>query len=201
VSDENSIAHAQPTRRVSRRELAQTLLSGLALGVLSPAISPLHPVYAHLLNGEMLDSADEVLGSGKHKPTFLSESQFLSLEKIAEAIVPGSRKAQSAAFIDLLLSVDSAKSQQEFTNSLAAFEAAADKTFHKNITALSEAQLTELLQAISVKDSDSYTHFENLKGWVVGAYYSSEIGMRELGWTPDRVFPTFPACAHVETHS
>jgi hypothetical protein len=201
VSNEDSILHAQPARRVSRRELAQTLLSGLALGVLSPSLSPLHPIYHHLLNGETLDSANEGLASGKLKPTFLSESQFLSVEKIVEGIVPGSQRAQSAAFIDLLLSVDSTQSQQAFAASLAAFEAAADKTFRKNIAALSEAQSAELLQAASVKDSGNNAHFENLKGWAVGAYFSSEIGMRELGWTPDRVFSTYPVCTHAESHS
>jgi len=181
--------------------LGQTLLAGLAAGVLLPSLSPLHPVYNHLLNGELLDSADGVLASEKHKAAFLSESQILSLEKFAEAIVPGSRKAQSAAFIDLLLSVDSATSQQGFGESLEAFEAAADQRFHKNITGLSDAQLSELLQAASIKDSDNYAHFENLKAWAVGAYYSSETGMRELGWTPDRVFSTFPACTQEESHS
>jgi len=43
-------------------------------------------------------------------------------------------------------------------------------------------------------------HFENLKGWISGAYYSSEAGMRELGWTEDRVFEKFPGCEHPEGH-
>ena len=188
-------------RKVSRRELGRTLLSGLAAGALLPAFSPLHPVYDHLLNGELLDFTDTALASGKHTPAFLSESQFLSLEKIAEAIVPGSSKAQSAAFIDLLLSVDSASSQQEFKDSLGAFAAAAEQRFHNNIVGLSGAQLNELLQAASKRDPGNYAHFENLKAWTVGAYYSSETGMRELGWTPDRVFSGFPACTQAESHS
>jgi hypothetical protein len=201
VSNELPIVKEPPVRKVSRRELAQTLLSGIAAGVLFPGLSPLHPVCAHLLNGATLDSADEVLAVDKAKQLFLSVSQFSSLEKIAEAVVPGSRQAQSAAFIDLLLNVDSAKSQQEFVASLAAFDAAANQTFHKNIAALSEPELNQLLQMASIKGSATYEHFEDLKGWAVGAYYSSEIGMRELGWTPDRVFSTFPTCTHAESHS
>jgi len=61
--------------------------------------------------------------------------------------------------------------------------------------------LNQLLQMASIKGSATYEHFEDLKGWAVGAYYSSEIGMRELGWTPDRVFSTFPTCTHAESHS
>jgi len=200
VSDQTP-AVQKKTHPVSRREMAQTLLSGLAAGAFLPSLSSLHPVRALLLNNAVLDFADEVLASGAHKPLFLSAAQFSSLDKFAEVIVPGSRQAQSAAFIDLLLSVDSEKSRQDFVASLAAFDAAANDRFHKPIAALSEAQLNELLDASSGKDSASHEHFVNLKGWAVGAYYSSEVGMRELGWTPDRVFSTFPACTHAESHS
>ena len=43
-------------------------------------------------------------------------------------------------------------------------------------------------------------HFENLKGWIVGVYYSSEAGMRELGWTENVFFSNFPGCQHKEQH-
>lgn len=44
-------------------------------------------------------------------------------------------------------------------------------------------------------------HFENIKGAVSGAYYSSEIGMRELGWTGQVMFPSFPGCDHPGGHA
>ena len=34
----------------------------------------------------------------------------------------------------------------------------------------------------------------------MGAYYSSEIGMRELGWTENRFFASFPGCTHPGGH-
>ena len=186
---------------VSRREMAQTLLSGLAGGALFPVLSPWHPVRAHLLNGALLDSVDEALAWPSHKPLFLSAGQFAALDRIAEAIVPGSRQAQSAAFIDLLLSVDSEKSRRELAEALAALEAAARQTSGKGTVAVSDADLNVLLESAAAKGSANNAHFENLKGWAVAAYYSSEAGMRELGWTPDRVFSSYPACAHGESHS
>jgi hypothetical protein len=200
VSDQLPVVQEKP-RVVSRREMAQTLSSALAAGVLFPGLSPLHPIRNHLLNGTLLDSVDEVLGSESHKRLFLSEAQFASLGKITEAIVPGSRKAQSAAVIDLLLSVDAEKSRKGLGDSLAAFETAASQTYHKGVAALSNEELDGLLQAAAARDSSDYAHFENLKGWAVGAYYSSEIGMRELGWTPDRIFSSYPTCTHGESHS
>src|SRR6266567_345778 len=45
-----------------------------------------------------------------------------------------------------------------------------------------------------------YDHFENLKGWISGAYYSTEAGMRELGWNGEYVFESFPGCEHPDGH-
>ena len=41
----------------------------------------------------------------------------------------------------------------------------------------------------------------HLKGWVAGAYYSSEMGMKELGWTGDTFFEGYPGCTHPEGHA
>jgi len=37
-------------------------------------------------------------------------------------------------------------------------------------------------------------HFDNLKGWVSKAYYSSEIGLRELGWSDSYFYDSLPEC-------
>jgi hypothetical protein len=33
------------------------------------------------------------------------------------------------------------------------------------------------------------------------AYYSSEVGMKELGWTDENYFAGFPGCEHAGGHS
>ncbi len=128
--------------------------------------------------------------------------------------MPGSTKAQVNRFIALLLSVDTDKHKKSFVDSLAVFEAEARKRFAKNFPALDESQKNKLLTDAAAtpakENSDGasagenhvglHKHFENLKGWVSGAYYSSEMGMKELGWTADRVFGSFPGCEHAEGH-
>jgi hypothetical protein len=185
-------------RRISRRELARTLLAGIAAGMISPLSPAAHPIHKHFLNAALLDSADANLSAANNKLLFLSAQQFAELDILSEAIVPGSRKARAAGFIDLLLSADTKNVQQEFLASLTAFESASQSSYHAEIIALTPAQLHDLLVATSRAD---HKHFNFLKGWIAGAYYSSEIGMRELGWTPDRVFSAFPPCSHAEGHS
>ena len=43
-------------------------------------------------------------------------------------------------------------------------------------------------------------HFQNLKDWIAGAYYSSETGMRELGWDGNVVHAQLPGCTHPGGH-
>jgi hypothetical protein len=136
----------------------------------------------------------------------------MRLVVLAEKIVPGSEKAQVNRFIDLLLSQDNEKHQRGFVDALTAFEVESGKRFGKGLPVLDGAQLDDILTDASVnkvggqatsgerEEKGLHVHFENLKGWVTGAYYSSEMGMRELGWTEDRVFASFPGCEHPEGH-
>jgi len=188
-------------RRISRRELAQTLLAGAAAGLISPLSSAIHPIRKHLLNAALLDSADARLSAKNGDLLFLSAQQFAALDVLSEAIVPGSRNAQSAAFIDLLIGADTHEAQQMFINSLSAFESASQNNFHSAIISLSPSQLHDLLTSLSASDSTGLEQFTHLKDWIAGAYYSSEVGMRELGWTPDRVFSKFPGCSHPGGHA
>src|SRR5262249_52468420 len=140
-------------------------------------------------------------------------------------MTPNSSKAQVNRLIDLLLSVETAKIQQEFKGSLAAFDQESMRRFGHAFKDIPETKQDELLTAASTaapgrgisdrgwsdednphpnKSTASVTfrdHFENLKSWITGAFYSSEVGMRELGWTGVHFFMEFPGCQHPEGHS
>jgi hypothetical protein len=188
-------------RRLTRREAARRLLGCMASGTLAWA-SGGHPFWKHLSNDELLGKFEADPTAGKLR--FLSQVQFESLARLSEAIVPGARKAQAAEFIDLLLSAEAAKEQKEFGDSMSVFETESTKRYGKKLAAIGPAELNQLLtDATTQPKTDSKTQslrnaFENLKEWISGAYYSSEMGMRELGWTPDRVFSEFPGCTHAE---
>jgi hypothetical protein len=200
---------AEAAGRLTRRELVQRLLAGAAW----PIVSATHPFYKHLENGTVFDVQDQ-MPKVNWGPVFLNQLEGRRLAVLAERIVPGSEKAKVNQFIDLLLSVDAEKHQKSFVEALAAFEAEAGRRFGKHLPALDRAELDEILtdaaaQRTKVDLSGGaekekpglHEHFENLKGWISGAYYSSEAGMRELGWTGDYAFASFPGCEHPEGHS
>src|SRR5215468_10189611 len=189
-------------RRLPRREAARQLLVCVASGTLAWASSS-HPIWKHLANENLMEESET---DSNIKMRFLSTSQFESLARLSEAIIPGANKAHAAEFVDLLLSVEAVKEQRQFGDSLSAFETESKKRYGRKLAVIAPAELNHLLtdacaESKNDKDAESLrTAFEDLKKWISGAYYSSEMGMRELGWTPDRVFAEFPGCTHTENH-
>jgi hypothetical protein len=199
--------------RLTRRDVVRRLLGGVGAGAAWPLGAASLPIHELLRNEAVLEEAEK-LGTADWRPLVLNAQQDETLSALAERIVPGSTKAQVNRFIDLLLSVDAAEHKQKFAESLAAFEAGSQKRFGKRFPSLDASQQNMLLADASAhpaKENSSgsaerenqglHKDFENLKGWISGAYYSSEIGMKELGWTADRVFASFPGCEHPEGHS
>jgi hypothetical protein len=210
-------------RSLTRREMVQRLLAGAGVGAAWPIAVASHPIYKLLADDAIFSEADARMAAADWKPVLLDAHQNESLIALSESIVPGSGKAQANRFIDLLLSVDANASQRKFVASLSAIESESQKRFGHPFAALAEDQKNELLTSASKEDEqrkekeaasgESSTeehkgqspptlrdHFENLKGWISGAYYSSEAGMRELGWTGDYAFESYPACDHAEGH-
>jgi Gluconate 2-dehydrogenase subunit 3 len=199
--DFHSVEECVP-RGISRREAARRLLAGVAAGAGLPWAASAHPIWKHFADAHLMERAEAVAGDAKLH--ILNRSQFESLSSLAEAIIPGSSEAKVAGFVDLLLSADEEKHQKQFATSLAALEAEGSKRYGKGVAAISGEEKSELLTYVSGLAKDSHSElrdaFENLKEWISGAYYSSEMGMRELGWTPDRVFAEFPGCSHGDSH-
>ena len=210
-------------RGLTRREVLQRALATLG-AVLAAPLSQAHPMYRHLADPTHLEAADEKVGTADWKPEFLNSMQNEALIAIAERMMPGSAKAQVNRVIDLLLTVETAENRQKFTAALGALDAESTKRFSRPIPHLSAAQLDELLSTCSAlvpmhppENDDSPAslkvektasnhpanlgdHFENLKGWIVATYYSSEQGMRELDWSDEFYFESPAECSHSEGH-
>jgi hypothetical protein len=182
-------------KKLTRREMVEKLLAGVAAGAAWPLIASSHPVHQHLKNGATLDRAEAAQRAASWKPLFLNQQQNETLVALSETIVPGSAQAQVNRFIDLLLSVDTMKNRERFVASLTAIESEARKQFGRGCDQLSESEKDVLLTSVS-KEESHREHFNHLKDWITVAFYSSEEGMRELGWTEKRAFRTFPGCEH-----
>jgi hypothetical protein len=202
------------SRRLALQSLAASL-GGAGAVWLDSAQATAHPVARHLQR-----EAERPQMGGDARPRLLDEHQFKTLSAFAEIVVPGSRATASDVFIDMLLAVDDINAKRRFLSALGAIDGAALAAHRKAFVDLTVKEQETMLTAISEQPASdplpaaagqghgdaaeaSVTlrdHFDHLKGWVAGAYYSSEVGMRELGWTEAMFFSGFPACSHPEGH-
>lgn len=189
---------------IPRRVALQALLGGVGAGfALPPTASAQHPMHAHLANPGALEHAQQKASGAAPALEFLDAHQANTLEALAETIVPGSTAARVAPFLDQLLAVESAANQRAFLGALGAFDMAAIQKHDKAWVAIAPADQDAILRETSAADAKTSAmraHFENLKGWIAGAYYSSEPGMRELGWTGNVFHPELPGCTHPGGH-
>jgi hypothetical protein len=194
---------------LTRREIVRRILGGLGAGVAWSGVAAAHPIHQHLVDLAALP--DSTMIAPDWAPEILNPQQNETLMLLAERMVPGSTEAKVNRTIDLLLGADSPENRRRFADSLSEVDNESKKRFGRVFKSLSFAQQDELLTQLStVKTSNepdpggrAFTprdHFENLKGWIVGTYYSSEMGMRELGWTDEQYFDELPSCPHPEGH-
>jgi Gluconate 2-dehydrogenase subunit 3 len=220
IGDEHSVGRA-----LTRREMVQRILAGMSAGMALPLVAASHPIHRLLTDDALFSGADAQMASADWKPLFLNASQNKALVAVSEIIVPGSAKAQVNRFIDLLLRVDTPANRKNFSASISAIEDESQKRFGQPFEALRGDQQNELLTAASKEDVGNNEdkekgleardsegkhagetrhslndHFNNLKGWISGAYYSSEAGMTELGWTGEYASENYPSCQHAEEH-
>jgi hypothetical protein len=201
-------------RSLTRREWVQRMLAGAGAGMATPALAEAHWA-------DTAQAAAPTEAAGEWKLAFFDESQNQMLMALAERIVPGSTAAQVNRFLDTALSAETQETQKKFIASLNAVEGESLRRFTKSFKDLSAGQQDEVLTAASTgKPSNPNLsaaggtgsgapspspslrdYFENLKGLISMAYYSSEVGMKELGWTGENFFASLPGCEHADGHS
>lgn len=207
---------------VGRRQVLQGLLAGAGAAI--PGATRAHPLSPASASPAAVQAAATKAKAADWKPQFLDAHQLATLQALCERIVPGSVAARSDRFIDALLAVDTRENKQRFLSAMGAMEGEARRRFAKPFKSLPEAQQNEVLAAAAtgkpgIEDwvwtpgtimrqpepgppkTTPRDHFDNLKRWIAGAYYSSEAGVKELGSTGQQFFASFPDCDHPGGHS
>ncbi len=189
--------------KMDRRQMVRRLMLGAGAGVALPAVAAAHPMARHLADSGGMEQAYGKAALDPWTAAFLDPHQNETLIVLAERIVPGSTEAHVNRLVDLLVSVDSLQVQREFLGSLAAFETAALRRYSRPFIKLSENEQNQIISAAATEDSEAAAkgdatgmrgHFENLKSWIAGAYFSTEAGMKYLGWNGQYFFTSFPGC-------
>ena len=83
-------------------------------------------------------------------------------------------------------------------SSLTAADETARSEFQHGFVELNAGDREKALASLAQSRKEA---FGNLKEWIVGAYYSSEQGMKELGWDGNFAFEKYPTCEAAEGRS
>jgi len=205
------------TTTSSRRRILQALAGGAGAGLAIPGLAGAEESHRHVAAQARLESAAEKAAAGGETPSFLAPAQKEALDSLAEAVVPGSAKASVAAFLDRILAVDSADAQRAFLAALGAVEHEAITRFGRGWNGLDAAQRDAVLTALATGPSAAPTRygvravaetfaptardrFDHLKTRIALAYFTSEEGLRELGYTGEPIHEAFAGCTHPEGH-
>jgi len=216
-------AHSVALARIplaSRRHVLLKMLAAAAT-VAGSALARAHPIFSDLIDPSVITQDWEKVAAGEWKPQFFNPEQNRLLVALAERMLPGSTQVQVNRIIDLVLSIENASQQKNFLSSLSAINQETEEKFKKRFYDLPPNLQDEALTACSSgKSSYEFSEsadpddvadervpvtlrddFESLKGWVVAAYYATETGMRELGWTENFYFEELPGCQHASQHA
>jgi len=216
INLDDKVSSPASGRSLTRREWVQRMLAGAGAGIAAPALAE-----AHWAKAADAQAAATTETAGEWRPTFFDDAQNQALIVLAERIVPGSTGAQVNRFLDIAIGASRQDSQQEFVAAMNALEGESLRQFSKSFKELSAQQQDDVLSAASTAKPSNPTlstaretkpgvqpqapglrdYFEHLKGWVSTAYYSSEVGMKELGWNGENFFESFPGCEHAAGHS
>jgi hypothetical protein len=177
--------------RMGRRAMLQTLATGAGVAAfVTPAAAAAH------VHSAAASTAKPDAAAGASALLFLDQHAFDTLASLSEQIVPGSRAAQVPEVLDRLLSVESLETQKRFTSVLGIFERQARDAQGKPWKALTAEQSTALLTRISALPNSDATRqgFDDLKQAVAETYYSTEPGLKEMGWTGQFAFAPPSIC-------
>jgi Gluconate 2-dehydrogenase subunit 3 len=212
--------------RMKRREMLRAGVLGGAAAALTPALAGAKSGGAAGLQGageeksELTPAqrgvdASKELNVANWKPVFLDEHQNETLIILSDLIIPatdtpGAKEALVNRYIDLVMAAETHENQKSFLGNLAYIDGESMRIYKNTFRYLSREDQDDLLHTMAYPMSGStwtgeaagadpgFTNFEQLKTHIGVAYYTSQIGMKELGRDDNFTHGVYQGCDHAE---
>ena len=194
------------TRSISRRDILKTLTMGAMASSVLRVIPAQAAEYAH----QMVAAEKAATMSGVYTPKFFSSQQYKTLQALCQAIIPadsdsgGAMEAGAPEFIDLLTS-ENPKYQLKLGGGLMWLEAQCTDRYGKAYLDCMPEQQKEILDLIAFcKNADKNPEisqgvefFSFLREMTADGFFTSEIGIKYLGYVGNTYMLSFPGCPPV----
>jgi gluconate 2-dehydrogenase gamma chain len=184
---------------VSRRDLLKTIGSSMILTTAGVGVLP--PVLAQHVHSAVLD-IKSLDGGASYQPKFLTRHEFATMRRLSEIIVPADQHSRSAIdagaaeYIDFLSS-RSPEFAQIFTGGLGWLDGAMEKRYQSTFLDAKPEQQMAMVELIAYRRNQSpelgpgIAFFRWARNVVVDAYYTSPVGIADLGYMGNTAMAQF----------
>jgi hypothetical protein len=175
---------------VSRRDLLKTLGSSMILTAGGAGVLP--PILAQHVHSAVMD-IKSLDGGANYQPKYLTKHEFLTMRRLSDLIIPadehskGAIDAGAAEYIDFLSS-RSQEFAEIFTGGLGWLDDAMQKRYQATFVDAQPAQQKAMLDLIAYRKNETpelgpgIAFFRWARNVVVDAYYTSPVGIADLGY-------------------
>jgi Gluconate 2-dehydrogenase subunit 3 len=197
-------------QRIGRREAIKGLATGVGgvvtgLPILNNVVQAQghhHPVAAALTKESVLPQS----------PTFFNKEQYATITELASLIIPtddtpGANEAKVNEYIDMIVGESDDDTKKLYVDGLAWLDKTSMERHNGNFLSLSLEQRVQILTEIAqIKDATPENQlqakfFKAIKNITIDGFYTSKIGIEELGYIGNTVLDEFPGCTHPEHQS
>ena len=191
-----------PTRRDILKSLGMTAVAGSVLRVI-----PLEAAeYAH----RMVSAEKAASKTGAYTPKFFSAHDYKTLQSLCQTIIPaddesgGAIEAGAPEFIDLITS-ENKKHQLTLGGGLMWLDSTCDDRYGKAYLDCTADQQKEILDQIAYRKNAAQDpslgpgveFFALLRKFTADGFFTSEIGIKYLGYIGNKYLMEFPGCPPV----
>ncbi len=191
---------------ISRRDILKNLTLGITTGSVLKIITIQAAEHAHRMVREEKAKAP----AGGYTPKFFTSHQYKTLQALCQAIFPpdersgGALEAGAADFIDLLTS-ENKEYQLTLGGGLMWLDSACRDRFGKVYLDCSANEQKEILDLIAYRRnakkhpslSQGINFFAFLRDLAADGFFTSEIGIKDLGYLGNEYIAEFPGCPSV----
>lgn len=192
---------------LNRRDLLKSLTAGVVSGSVLRVIPAEAAEYAH----HAVTAEKAAAASGVYKPKYFSAQQYKTIQSLCRSIIPadersgGAMEAGAPEFIDLLTS-ENKDYQLQLGGGLMWLDATCVDRYGNNYVDCAAGQQKEILDLLAFRKnakteprlSQGIEFFSFLRSMTVDGYFTSEMGIKDLGYVGNTfVKGDFPGCPPV----
>ena len=192
-------------KSISRRDVLRTLGMGAMAGSVLRVIPMQAAEYAH-----NMVQAEKASAAGGYTPKFFSPHQYKTLQALCETIIPaedgsgGAIEAGAPEFIDLLTS-ENPDYQLKLGGGLMWLDSTCTDRYGKVFLECASEQQKQILDQIAYRRnalsdpslSQGVDFFSFLRMMTVDGFFTSEIGIKYLGYIGNKYMKSFAGCPPV----